>query len=159
AGSSKEEHEVLQSMHRIVGGLMYAENFFIVLYDRGRRTLRFAYFADVKDTDVPDPAAEMHEAQFAGSLTVALLHHGQPSMGSSAELSVRFGVAADIETGPDSEAWLGVPMVADGEVRGAVVVQSYDKAVRYRASDLALLGYVTRHILVALTRRRARDEL
>ena len=159
AGSSKEEHEVLQAMHRIVGGLMYAENFFIVLYDRVRRTLRFAYFADVKDPDVPDPSAELHEDQFTGSLTVALLHHGQSLMGSSAELSARFGLASDLEAGPDSEAWLGVPMIADGEVRGAVVVQSYDRAVRYRASDLALLGYVTQHILVALTRRRARDEL
>jgi len=74
-------------------------------------------------------------------------------------LSARFGLAADAESGPDSEAWLGVPMVADAEVRGAVVVQSYDRAVRYRASDLALLGYVTQHILVGLTRRRARDEL
>ena len=159
AGSSREEHEVLREMHRIVGGLMYAENFFIVLYDAARRTLRFAYFADVKDTDVPDPAAEMHEDQFARSLTVALLHHGHPLMGSSAELSARFGLVADVESGPDSEAWLGVPMVADGEVQGAVVVQSYDKAVRYRASDLALLGYVTQHIRVALTRRRVRDEL
>jgi len=159
AGSSKEEHDVLREMHRIVGGLMYAENFFIVLYDAGRRALRFAYFADVKDTDVPDPGAEIHEDQFTGSLTVALLHHGQPLMGSSAALSARFGLAMDVESGPDSEAWLGVPMIADGEVRGAVVVQSYDKAVHYRASDLALLGYVTRHILVALTRRRARDEL
>lgn len=159
AGSSNEEHQVLREMHRIVGGLMYAENFFIVLYDAGRRALRFAYFADVKDTDVPDPSAEMHEDQFAGSLTVALLHHGQPLMGSSAALSARFGLAVDVESGPESEAWLGVPMIADGEVRGAVVVQSYDRAVHYRASDLALLGYVTRHILVALTRRRARDEL
>lgn len=159
AGSSREEHDVLREMHRIVGGLMYAENFFIVLYDAGQRTLRFAYFADVKDTDVPDPAAEMHEDQFAGSLTVALLHHGHPLMGSSAALSARFGLASDVESGPDSEAWLGVPMVADGEVHGAVVVQSYDRAVRYRASDLALLGYVTQHIRVALTRRRVRDEL
>jgi len=159
ASSDRDEHEVLQAMHRIVGGLMYAENFFIVLYDAGRKTLRFAYFADTRDTDVPDPAAETHEDQFVGSLTVALLHHGRALMGSSAELSARFGLAADAESGPDSEAWLGVPMAADNEVRGAVVVQSYDHSVRYRASDLALLGYVTQHILVALTRRRARDEL
>jgi signal transduction histidine kinase len=159
ASSTKEEHEVLREMHRIVGRLMYAENFFIVLYDSTRRTLRFAYFADVKDPDVPDPAAEMPEADFARSLTVALLHHGHPLMGSSAELSTRFNLASDQESGPDSEAWLGVPMIDEGGVCGAVVVQSYDKAVRYRASDLALLGYVTRHILVALRRRRARDEL
>jgi len=159
ASSEREEHEVLQAMHRIVGGLMYAENFFIVLYDATRKTLRFAYFADTRDTDVPDPAAEIHEDEFSRSLTVALLRHGRPLMGSSAELSARFALDTDAESGPDSEAWLGVPMLANAEVRGAVVVQSYDQTVRYGSSDLALLGYVTQHILVALTRRRARDEL
>jgi signal transduction histidine kinase len=159
AGGNKEEHEVLREMHRIVGGLMYAENFFIVLYDAGRRTLRFAYFADTEDKDVPDPHAEMPEDTIANSLTVAMLHLGKPLMGSSAEICARLNLASEAGDGPDSEAWLGVPMIADGEVRGAVVVQSYDKAVRYRNSDQALLGYVTQHILVALMRLRARDEL
>jgi len=159
ASSDKEEHEVLREMHRIVSRLMYAENFFIVLYDASRRTLRFAYFADTEDEDVPDPHAELREDEIANSLTVALLHLGKPLMGSSVEICARLNLASDVSDGPDSEAWLGVPMVADGEVRGAVVVQSYDKAVRYRASDQALLGYVTQHILVALTRLRARDEL
>ncbi|MGH8498787.1 MAG: hypothetical protein ACRERV_08290, partial [Methylococcales bacterium] len=34
ANSDKETHEVLHDLHQIVGRLMYAENFFIVRYDR-----------------------------------------------------------------------------------------------------------------------------
>jgi GAF domain-containing protein len=44
-------------------------------------------------------------------------------------------------------------------VVGAVVVQSYDPAVRYSETDQALLGYVAQHILSALSRREAQEEL
>ncbi len=159
ASSEEDQHKVLRQMHRIVGELIYAQNFFIVLYDVEHKLLRFAYFADTQDTDVPDPDEDLHEDRFPNSLTVALLHLGKPLMGSSEEISARLGLPTDDEAGPESEAWLGVPMLSDGEVRGAVVVQSYDKAVRYRPSDQALLEYVAQHIQVALARRHAREEL
>lgn len=159
AGSEEDQHDVLRRMHDIVGGLIYARNFFIVLYDADRRMLRFAYFADTKDPYIPDPNEELPEEQYANSLTVALLHQGKPMMGSSAEIGAQLGLPADDEAGPDSEAWLGVPMLSDGKVRGAVVVQSYDQAVRYRQSDKTLLEYVAQHIQVALARRHAREEL
>ena len=159
AGSEEDQHDVLRRMHHIVGELIYAPNFFIVLYDAERRMLRFVYFADSKDPYVPDPHEDLPEEQFTSSLTVALLHLGEPLMGSSAEICAQLGLPMDDEAGPDSEAWLGVPMLADGKVRGAVVVQSYDKAVRYKQSDKTLLEYVAQHIQVALARRHAREEL
>ena len=53
ANSDREMPDVLRAMHEIVGSLMYAENFYIVLYDRSTESMRFAYFVDVADTDVP----------------------------------------------------------------------------------------------------------
>ncbi len=159
ASSELEQHHVLRQMHRIVDELIYARNFFIVQYDAERRMLRFPYFADTHDPDVPDPEREFHESDLPNSLTVALLHRGRALMGSSVGLCARLGLPIDDETGPDSEAWLGVPMLANGKVRGAVVVQSYDPSVRYRTSDRALLEYVAQHIQVALARRQAREEL
>ena len=38
--------EMLRRIHAVVGELMYAENFFIVLHNAERETLRFIYFAD-----------------------------------------------------------------------------------------------------------------
>jgi hypothetical protein len=80
-------------------------------------------------------------------------------MGPSEEIRVRLGVAVDPYFGPDSEDWLGVPLVSEGEVRGAIVVQSYDKAERYSEGDRALLSYVAQHILTALNRKQAQEEL
>jgi signal transduction histidine kinase len=90
---------------------------------------------------------------------VALIRQGKPLMGSSSEISARLGIPQDQDSGPDSDAWLGVPMLSGNEVRGAIVVQCYDQSVRYNESDQALLAYVAEHILTALTRRQAQEEL
>jgi signal transduction histidine kinase len=159
ASSDLDRAEMLRAVHQIVGTLMYAENFFIALHDRLRRTLRFVYFADVKDYDWPAPDDEFHEDQLAGSLTMEVIHRGQALIGPSYEIVQQLQLDYVAARGPDSEDWLGVPMVSGGEVIGAIVVQSYDKARRYDQSDRALLSYVAQHILTALTRRRAQQEL
>ena len=55
ASANQDVNQTLRALHRIVADLMYAENFYIVLYDGQRDTIRFAYFADVADPDPPDP--------------------------------------------------------------------------------------------------------
>ena len=159
ASGEADRTEMLRAVHKIVATLMYAENFFIALYDRANRSLRFIYFADVKDYDWPEPHEEFHEDNMVGSLTMAVIHRGQALIGPSAQIVAQLKLAYDPERGPDSEDWLGVPMVADGEVLGAIVVQSYDQSLRYTDSDRALLAYVAQHILTALTRRHAQEEL
>jgi diguanylate cyclase (GGDEF)-like protein len=159
AGSGLEMQEMLGRIHAVVGGLMSAENFYIVLYDDIRETVRFLYFADQRDPYVADPAEELGLEEMGNSLTVALLRHGQPLFGPSQELRHQLGVIRDSNHGPDSADWLGVPMRRDSRVSGAIVVQSYLQAARYTHEDRTLLEYVAQHILTALDRRQARDEL
>ena len=159
AGSELEMQEMLSRIHAVVGGLMYAENFFIVLYDEICESVRFLYFADLLDTYVAEPDVEIAIEDMPNSLTVALLHHGQPLLGPSARLRREMGVEVDIKHGPDSADWLGVPMRRDGRVSGAIVVQSYDHPASFSDEDRALLEYVAQHIQTALDRRHARVDL
>lgn len=159
AGSDREMCEMLARIHAVVGGLMYAENFYIVLYDDVRDSFRFLYFADRIDTFVADPAREILGTDMPNSLTLALLHHGQSVQGSSADVRQQLGVEADERHGPDSRDWLGVPMCREDRVCGAIVVQSYDRDETYGEEERALLSFVAQHILTALDRRHARDEL
>ncbi|MGH8029386.1 MAG: GAF domain-containing protein, partial [Arenimonas sp.] len=159
AAADHDAAEMLHGLHQIVGRLMYAENFYIVRYDAAADSFRFIYFADTQDPDVPDPDEVLRASDIANSLTLALVRHGKPLRGPSTEIRQMLGVARDESLGPDSEDWLGVPMLDDGAVRGAVVVQSYDAAVRYTEADQALLSYVAQHILSALSRRDAQEEL
>ena len=56
AGSDRDMPDVLRGLHAIVGTLMYAENFFIVLHDAQRDSLQFLYYADVEDPAPPGDA-------------------------------------------------------------------------------------------------------
>ena len=159
AGSDLEMADMLRRLHGVVAGLMVAENFYIVLYDNLRQTVRFLYFADRLDTYVSDPDREIPTGEMPNSLTLALLRHGDPVRGPSDRVRKELGVPQDIHHGPDSEDWLGVPMRRDDRVCGAIVVQSYDRPDSYGEEERALLMFVAQHILTALDRYKAREEL
>ena len=158
AGSDQPMPEMLRGVHAIVGTLMYAENFFIVLYNAERDTLRFLYFADVEDLRPRDPTLEIPMASREQSLTWYLIRDGKPLMGNTPQLRAQVSGPL-IVIGPDGYDWLGVPMVRDGRVHGAVVVQSYQEEIGYSADDLALLEFVGSHILIALERKQDKEDL
>lgn len=158
SGSDLDMPDMLHEIHRIVSGLMYAENFFIVRYDPERETLRFLYYADIKDEDQPETNRDMRLQDRRHTLTWYLLTQGQPLMGSNEQLLEQINGPLVI-AGPDSDDWLGVPMLRDGRVQGALVVQSYGTGIVYSQDDLTLLEFVGSHILTAVERKETKDEL
>jgi diguanylate cyclase (GGDEF)-like protein len=158
AGSEHEMPEMLRGLHRIVSDLMYAENFYIALYDEQRGMLNFIYFVDTVDTEGPKPGEDVPLSQLERGLTWYLVQDGKPLMGNDDEL--RSQVSGPLNwQGADSTDWLGVPMLRDGEVRGALVVQSYVEGIRYTVAEMSLLAFVAEHILTTLERKQGRDDL
>jgi diguanylate cyclase (GGDEF)-like protein len=153
-------HDMLGRVHRIVCDLTYAENFYLVLYDAAADAMQFAYDADIAAAPIARMSGPVQGRDFPASLTFAVLHQKRSLMGPSRVLREQLGFPGDDERlGPDCIDWLGVPMLEGDQVRGAVVVQSYDEARRYSEEDRALLGYVAQHILSAVTRRQAQARL
>ena len=160
AGSGLEMHDMLARIHEVVGGLMPAENFYIVQYDGKRETMRYLYFADSRDAFDPDAEVEYAVDHNMHSMTAALLRHGRPLIGSPREIIESLNIQDDeYAGGPMSEDWLGVPLLRDTQVCGAIVVQDYERPKRYGTEDRALLEYVAQHILTALDRKTAQVEL
>ncbi len=159
AGGSLDMQDMLRRIHAVVGELMYAENCYIALYDEERDKLRFLYFVDKLDPYVNDPDAELDIAEAESTLTLVLLRNGEPMRGPSRELRERFDIAWDDGNGPDSADWLGVPMLRDGRVVGGIVVQSYERPMVYTDEERVLLAFVAQHILTALDRHHAREQL
>jgi len=160
AGADLEMGDMLRHVHGVLGSLMYAENCYIVEYDDVRRQIRFLYFADQLDDFVADPARAYATDDMPHSLTVALLQHGRPLSGPSRALLAQVGgLEHDPQRGPESEDWLGVPMLRDGRVCGAIVVQSYEAGARYGEAERALLGFVAQHVQTAMDRRQAQVRL
>jgi diguanylate cyclase (GGDEF)-like protein len=158
AGSDRDMPELLRGIHAIVSTLMYAENFFIVRYDAELDNLRFLYFADTEDTEVPDPSDDIPMDGLRGTLTWYLITGGKALMGSIDALQKQIPGPL-LAVGPDSVDWLGVPMLRNGKVLGALVVQSYQEGFGFTGEDRALLEFVGTHILTALERKRNQEDL
>ncbi|TCV95720.1 diguanylate cyclase (GGDEF)-like protein [Luteibacter rhizovicinus] len=158
AGAEHNMKDMMSSLHSIVGSLMYAENFFIVLFDAQAQTVRFPYFVDSLDPDIPDPEGVRPIDEIEHSLTWYLLHEGRSMMGASSDLELEIP-GPHRRAGPPSEDWLGVPMKRGDDVVGALVVQSYRDDTRYTENDRELLTYVAQHVQTALERRQAHEEL
>jgi diguanylate cyclase (GGDEF)-like protein len=159
ASADLEMQAMLRGLHGIVAGLMYAENLFIVRYNPEREMLRWLYVADSVDQTTVDMEHDVPAASLSNSLTLAMMRRGRAFHGPSVEVRRQLGVQRDVNLGPESEDWLGVPMMRGGEVRGAIVVQSYDVGLSFTEEDRILLSFVAQHILTALERKQAQDEL
>ncbi|MEO8011909.1 MAG: hypothetical protein ABI650_09720, partial [Dokdonella sp.] len=159
ASSDLDMPDVLRGIHDIIGGLMYAENFFIAQHRAETDTLRFLYFVDSVDTRFVDPEVEIPVDSIPNSLTLGMMRSGASQMGPSNEVCETLGLQRDESLGPECEHWLGVPMIGAVGIRGAIVVQSYRTDTRYSEGDRDLLNYVAQHVLTALERKQAHEEL
>ncbi len=158
AGSDRDMPDMLRGIHAIVSTLMYADNFFIVLHNAYRGTVRFLYYVDVEDPTIPGHGQDMPMAAIEHTLTWHVMQDGNPRMGNTEQLRNQV-VGPVAQIGPDSQDWLGVPMLRQGLPVGALVVQSYQPEIGYAPEDLALLEFVGSHILTALERKQTQESL
>ena len=158
ASSGMELNAMLRELHAIVGRFMYAENFYIALYEENSDALRFIYLVDTVDPIIRDANEFISMSVMERGLTWYCIRDRRPLMGSLDELRAQVsGPLRDI--GEQCHDWLGVPILVGEAVRGVLVVQSYIDRPRYTSSDQALLSYVGSHILNAVDRKLQQEEL
>ena len=157
AGADLDTDDILQRLHQIISELMYAENFYIFLYNASQDTVRFRYFADVA-TEPPDMEADIPLDSLEHSLTWYVIRLARPVRGSLDTIARELPGPLKAR-GANAKDWLGVPMLDGGQVKGILVVQSYDEQETYSKDDQNLLSFVASHILTMLQRRWANREL
>lgn len=160
ASAASDLQEFYVTVHETVAQLMYAENFYIALYDDERKAINFPYYVDTVDADIPDPHVwDPFGVGEARGITAYVLRTGKPTL-ISPERHHELVAAGEIETLGVVAAgdWLGAPLTADGRAVGVVVCQTYRADQRYSDADRDLLAYVGQHIGSALTRVRAIEE-
>ena len=159
ASAAQDMPEFYAEIHRIVGELMYAENFYIALYDEERQAMNWPFVVDVADDDFPDPErlGADRDGGTPGFDCLApedghpdVAHHGPwRDMVDHGEVQL---------VGSPSVDWLGAPLRDDDRTVGAIVVQSYREDVHHTEEDKELLTFVANHIGAALSRARAIEE-
>jgi diguanylate cyclase (GGDEF)-like protein len=158
AGADLETDDILGRLHQIISELMYAENFYIFLYNASQDTVRFRYFADVATKDRPDMAADIPLDNLEHSLTWYVIRLASPLRGSLDAIARELPGPLKA-LGAHAKDWLGVPILDGTQVKGILAVQSYDQKGTYSKDDQNLLSFVASHILTMLQRRWAKREL
>ena len=152
ADTVEDIDSLYESIHGIVGALMWARNFYIALYDAFNDVLSFPYFVDEVDTAGPP-------ARPGRGLTEYVLRTGEPLL-ASPEVFAGLAAAGDVEdVGVPGVDWLGVPLKRGEATFGVLVVQSYTESLRYAEADRDLLTFVSRHIAAVIDRRRSEEAL
>ncbi|GAC1037484.1 EAL domain-containing protein [Pseudomonas sp. No.117] len=152
---STDMTELLGGLHRVVGELLYAHNFYIALYDDASDQVSFPYFADERRHTAP--VARRHSRGY----TEYTIRQRRPCLidREKAHRLIEEGEITPVEGTPEAYSWLGIPLYDGKQVRGVLAVQSYREDVRYSRRDQELLTFVSRHIDTALSRRSAAEAI
>ncbi|MBW8458309.1 MAG: diguanylate cyclase [Thiobacillus sp.] len=138
---------LLQSIHRILGELLPAANFFVALYDKDKDELTFPYHVDecgeAPEPQKLDPTTRIAEVIRSGQVLLVPANCGQGLVGRNPS-----------DTGRDSSNWLGVPLCAKRGVIGVLVVQSDCAETPYTNKDIELLQFAAGQITPVIERKQ-----
>ena len=152
AMSNIGQEEFYAEVHRVIGGLLDARNFYIALVNEAGDGLEFVYSVDEYNRVRPPRV-------FSGGLTEYTIRSGQPLLATRQQIDVLVGSGQLNEFGAKSQCWLGVPLFSDGEAVGVIAVQSYDPGIVFTPDDQRLLAFVAHNIGNSLARQRDRKRL
>lgn len=148
ASSSTSLDELYKSVHRIIGDVMLANNFFIALYDEREDLITFPYAVD----EVDQPPLPRRPRK---GLTEYILRTGE-SLLCDRIIDAQLQSAGEIELiGSDSAVWLGVPLKIGRKVFGVMVVQHYSDPKAYGPREQHMLEYVSSQVAAAIESKRA----
>ena len=152
AMSSETLEQYYAKVHAAVDELIYARNFYIAMLSEDRQSIEFVYSVD-------ETGSERPPRRLSNGLTEYVLQTGQALLADRAVIEALVAAGKAHEYGNQARSWLGVPLHREDEVVGAVVVQSYDPAIRFSVDDQRLLTFVAHNIGNGLARQRSQERL
>ena len=151
--STKDLQELLKLVHHSIARVIYAENFFVALYQPNSGLFEEIYFVDQYD-DTPTPPAKLEK-----SITSYIFRSGQPLLLTQTRFDelIRQGEVELI--GANFESWLGAPLKTSGKTIGVIAVQDYERPNRYSEREKDFLESVATQVALAIERKQAEDAL
>ena len=146
--------ELYASIHASLARILDVTHFYIAIYHRDVDVITFPYNTDADQ----QPFKDIPHASQSKSLTARVIQTGTPLLikeGDHAHLVER-GESELI--GEPSQVWLGVPLITNNEVIGAMVMQHYSNPWQYTDDDVDIFQSVSEQIAFAIARKHAQKE-
>lgn len=154
AGSVSELSRLYPAIHQIIGDFMNAQNFYVAFYDQDKELVNFVYFVDQFDEQT---VRQIPASELMGGITGHILRTGNHLVLTAENSKQVFSDTKIKLFGKTPIDLIGIPLKRGTNVIGAMVVQSYDEAVRYTAEDLEILLFVSQHIVNTVDRVKSRE--
>ncbi|MBI9079843.1 MAG: PAS domain S-box protein [Pseudodesulfovibrio sp.] len=148
--TTRNLQDLYETIHSILGEVIDATNFFISILDEEKDRLVFTYFEDEKDDyydirNISDPKTK--------SLAAHVIRTGKPLFLSQAnpiapQIQELIGVV-----GTPAAVWLGLPLIVQGKIIGAMAIQHYSNPHHYSDADVSLMEAVSEHVALAIERK------
>ena len=150
--------EFIGAVHRALGRIMYADNFYVALAEREDGTVRFVYFVDTVDQG-PSPDERVPLASPEQSPTAWVMLNGQAMSMTADQMRARDN-GRNWGRGSIAEHWMGCPLFdQQHRVLGAIVIQSHLPQHTYSTEDEALFALIANHVSNALQGLQSMDRL
>jgi PAS domain S-box-containing protein len=150
--STKDLHELLKLIHHSIAKAIYAENFFVILYQPETGLFEEMYYAD--QYDLPEPPSRLEK-----SITSYVFRTGQALL-LTPELFDQLTAQGEVELiGTNSTSWLGVPLKTTDKTIGVMAVQDYEQSNRYSERDREFLASIAAQVALAIERKQAEEEM
>lgn len=151
ANSDINIEDFYRSIHRNIGLLIDAANFFIALYDPNTEMISLPYFIDEYDRN-------MKTYKFGRGLTEQVLLSGEPLLINNKRCQELVKEGKVEIVGTPCRCWLGVPLKFGKRTFGALVVQHYRDTDAYTDRDKEMLMFVSDQIAAVIARKQAENE-
>ncbi len=142
----------MKLVHRAVSRVVYAENFFVALYDKATGLFEEVYLVD--QYDAPSPPAD-----YGKSCAAYVFRTGRPLLLTQKAFDALAATGQVELVGTNSPSWVGVPLKTPQETIGVMVVQDYQQADRYSERDVEFLASIGGQVALAVERMQAQEAL
>ena len=150
--STSNLDELMMLIHNSLGKVVYAENFFVALYDTKTDLFSFPYFVDKFD-QTPAPVS------MKKSCSAYVFRTAKPFLFSEHEFE-KLRKDNEVElVGSPSPSWVGVPLQTSKSIIGVMVLQHYEKENVYSENDVRFLTSIGNQIAIAIERKIAEEEI
>jgi len=144
--------ELMKLIHLSLQKVVYAENFFVALYNVDTGLFSFPYFVDKYD-ETPSPTA------MAKSCSAYVYRIVKPFLFSQ-EIFNSLAEQGEVEqVGSESPSWIGIPLQIPSKIIGVMVLQHYEKQNVYSENDVRFLSSIGTQIAIAIERKKAEEEI
>ncbi|HPD95939.1 MAG: response regulator [Bacteroidales bacterium] len=152
SNNARNLNELFVEMHKIISGIMPANNFYIALYNEKSNEINFPYFVDEK-------SEQPTTRKFGNGYTEYVIRTGKPLL-CDTECAVILKGKGEIEQiGAPHTIWLGVPLKFEGKTIGVMALQHYYNESVYGEKEKSMLEYVSLQIAKAIVYKQSEEQV